>query len=89
MIHYASPDYWRHYGRLPSHARATADKCYALLKADATHPSLNLKKIGELWSVRAGIHYRALGIDAPVGEAGILWFWIGHHSVYDRLIGNQ
>ena len=86
LNHFASADYWPLYRHLPAHVRETADKCFALLKSDSGHPSLHLKKIGDLWSVRAGIHYRALGIDAPGRENGILWFWIGPHAEYDRLI---
>jgi hypothetical protein len=54
-----------------------------LLKPHARHPSLHLKRIDELWSVRVGNHYRALGIDAP---DGIQWIWIGSHADYDRMI---
>jgi hypothetical protein len=37
------------------------------MKADPRHPSLQLKRIEELWSVRVGLHYRAIGIDASGG----------------------
>jgi len=84
--HFTSPDYWTLYRGLPSHVRQTADKHFALLKSDPKHPSLHLKKIGNLWSVRVGIHYRAVGMDTAAEERGILWFWIGSHAEYDRLI---
>jgi hypothetical protein len=29
------------------------------------------------------MHYRALGVSV---ETGIVWFWIGTHAEYDRLI---
>jgi hypothetical protein len=86
LNHFTSPDYWPLYDRLPSHVRETADKYFTLLRTDPMHPSLHLKKIGDLWSVRAGIHYRAVGMDAPGQERGILWFWIGSHAKYDRFI---
>jgi hypothetical protein len=86
LTHFTAPDFWSLYHRLPAHVRDAADKCFTLLKSDPRHPSLHFKKIGDLWSVRAGIHYRALGMDAPGCENGILWFWIGPHSEYDRLI---
>jgi hypothetical protein len=82
--HYASPRFWTLYRALPEHIRDLADKNYALLKANPRHPSLSLKKIGELWSVRLGMHYRALGVDA---EDGIYWIWIGTHAEYDKLVG--
>lgn len=47
-------------------------------------PSLQLKRVGRFWSCRVGLHHRTLGIDV---EGGILWFWIGDHTEYDRLVG--
>jgi len=81
--HLASPRFWRHYRLLPENVRNLANKNFELLKADPHHPSLHLKKVGELWSVRVGAHYRALGL-ARLDE--IVWFWIGSHAEYDRLI---
>ncbi|MFO0874242.1 MAG: hypothetical protein U0575_09760 [Phycisphaerales bacterium] len=60
-----------------------ANRCFATLKSNASHPSLQLKRVGRYWSVRVGLHYRAVGIDAP---DGIVWFWIGRHSRYDSII---
>jgi hypothetical protein len=37
-----------------------------------------------MYSVRVGLHYRALGI--PVTE-GVHWFWIGSHAEYEKLVG--
>jgi len=36
-----------------------------------------------MWSVRIGIHYRATAVEYG---SDIIWFWIGHHSEYDRII---
>ena len=83
MTHHASVRFWALYRDLPREVRALADKNYELLKADPAHPSLHFKRIGLLWSVRIGLHYRALGHDVP---AGIQWFWIGTHADYDRII---
>jgi len=58
-----------------------ADKQFELLETNPNHRSLRFKKIGELWSVRIGVRYRALGVDV---EGGILWFWIGTHADYDK-----
>ena len=83
MKHLASPRFWRHYHSLPEAIRNLADKNFELLKADPHHPSLHFKKIGQLWSVRVGVHYRALGLDN--GDS-IVWFWIGSHADYDKLV---
>ena len=82
MRHYASSSFWKQFGALPEEVRKLAEKNYRLLKSDERHPSLNLKKIDDVWSVRVGLHYRALGVDA---SDGILWFWIGSHADYDTI----
>ena len=68
---------------MPPSVQSVADKNFQILKADPFHPSLHFKKIGDYWSVRAGLEYRALG---KRHESVMLWFWIGHHGEYDRLI---
>ena len=83
MRHFASPAFWQAYENLPSHIQELADKNYSFLKDDPKHPSLHLKKVGDYWSVRVGIRYRALAVDI---EEGLLWFWIGSHADYDRLV---
>jgi len=55
------------YSELPAEIQELANKNYQLLKENPHHPSLQLKRIEELWSVRVGKHYRAIGIDAPDG----------------------
>lgn len=82
MNHFADPDFWFHYRQLPDSIRVLADKNFALLKTDPRHSSLRFKKIGVLYSARIGLHYRAL---ARERRDGFQWFWIGHHSTYDRL----
>lgn len=83
MNHHASPRFWARYNALPQDVRRLADATYDLLKKDQRHPSLHLKKVGRFWSVRIGLHYRALAVE----EADeVVWFWIGHHSEYDRLV---
>lgn len=85
MKHYASRAFWQCYERLPARARGLADKNFDLLRSNPTHPSLHFKKVGRFRSVRVGMRYRALGVEVP---EGILWFWIGTHNEYDKLIGN-
>jgi hypothetical protein len=82
--HSATPDFWACYRALPSAVRDLADKSFSLLKTNQHHPSLHLKQIGKFWSVRVGLHHRALGIGV---DDGLVWFWIGSHSDYDKLVG--
>jgi len=83
MRHFASPAFWQVYAKLPETVRALADKNYALLKENPQHPSLKLKKVGRYWSVRVGLHYRALAVE---NDGDLIWFWIGSHAEYDALI---
>jgi hypothetical protein len=84
--HYTHPEFWKCYERLRPELRAAADKSYEQLKSDPKHPSLHFKKIGRYWTVRVGISHRALAIEA---EDGYVWFWIGGHNEYDRIVDAQ
>ncbi len=83
MIHFASPSFWSAYELLPLSVQKVADRNYILLKENTRHPSLHFKKITKYRSVRIGIHYRALAIEV---KDDLLWFWIGSHAEYDKLI---
>jgi hypothetical protein len=41
---------------------------------------------GNYWSVRIGLGHRALALEH---QGDLIWFWIGDHGEYDRLIQNQ
>jgi hypothetical protein len=86
MRYFTSPSFWELYKALPTSVQSLADKNFGLLKADPHHPSLQLKKAGKYYSVRVGLKYRAVGIEI---EEGLLWFWIGTHADYDKLIALQ
>jgi len=81
--HFASPEFWFCYRQLPFEIIELADKNFELLKQNPRHPSLRLKKIGVFYTVRVGLHYRAIAKERP---EGLMWFWIGHHAVYDLLV---
>ena len=83
MSHFATPGFWFHYRQLPDPIRELADKCFQQLRNDSAHPSLRFKKVGKLSSARVGLRYRAL---ARERHDGVVWFWIGRHDEYVRLI---
>jgi hypothetical protein len=83
MKHFASRAFWEAYAGLPEQVRALADKTYVLLKENPQHPSLHFKKVGRFWSVRVGLRYRALAVEA---DGNLIWFWIGSHTDYDALV---
>jgi hypothetical protein len=81
--HHASPDFWLCYRSLPASLQELADKSFRLLKDDPKHPSLHFKKLGRFWSARVGLHHRAIAVETA---DGLVWFWIGAHAEYDRLV---
>ena len=83
MIHKTTPEFWSQYDKLPNEIKAKADKAFNLLKNNSNHPSLHLKKIKIYYSARIDIKYRVLGIEI---QEGILWFWIGTHTEYDKIV---
>jgi hypothetical protein len=81
--HHATTRFWACYEKLPAVIRDLADANFSLLKENPRHPSLHLKKINRVWSARIGRRYRALAVED--GE-NLVWFWIGTHAEYDKLI---
>jgi hypothetical protein len=54
--------------------------------SDPEHPSLKFKKLppyADIWSVRITVNYRAIG--RWRGDV-MLWFFIGTHADYDKVI---
>lgn len=84
MNYFASRDFWHGYNSLPAEIQKLADKNFALLQSDPTHPSLHFKKVGRFRSARVGLQHRTLAVEV---EDGLLWFWIGKHAEYERIIG--
>lgn len=83
MTHRATETFWKHYQHLPAAIQRLADKNFALLQRNPRHPSLQLKRVGEGWSARVGLDYRALALQ---DDAGFVWVWIGPHNEYDKLL---
>jgi len=83
LKHFTSPSFWGCYNKLPTTIQALADKNFDILKSDAQHPSLHLKKVGRYWSAKVGRKYRTLTVET---EKGLIWFWIGAHPEYEKLI---
>jgi hypothetical protein len=79
-------DFWKLYNALPEDVQHKADKAYALWRIDPQGHGLYFKRVGRkrpVYSVRIGLDYRAIGL--LEGDT-IIWFWIGPHDVYERLL---
>lgn len=83
MKHYAARRFWNCYNQLPAEIQKLSDAAYETLKSNPRHPSLHPKNVGKFWSVRVGLHYRALAVS---DQSDLVWIWIGHHAECDRLI---
>ena len=75
------------YESLPESIQREADEAYRRFAENPNHPGLNFERIkgtkAPLYSARVGRRHRALaGRD---GETWV-WFWIGSHSEYDKLL---
>ena len=83
MKHFANPSFWECYRKLTSLIQQLVDENFKLLKRNPRHPSLHLKKVNRYWSARVGIKHRAVAVEI---DEGLVWFWIGTHTEYDKLI---
>lgn len=74
------------FAELPDHIRRRARTAYRLFRDNPQHPSLRFKQIHAarpIYSPRVGLGYRALAVlDGDV----VVWFRIGTHADYDRLL---
>ena len=82
-MHRTTPRFWRCLSNLEEGAQKLAHKNFKLLKENPQHPSLHFKKVGNYWSVRVGLHYRALAVE---DGNDFIWVWIGSHAEYDKLV---
>jgi len=58
-------------------------KQYRLWLQDPHHPSLQFKKVAGYWAAGVTDDHRALGI---LDGDTVIWFWIGTHDEYERLL---
>ena len=71
---------------LPPIIKIQARESYHQFKLNPYHPSLQFKRIHSskpIYSVRVNIDYRAVGV---IKHDEIIWFWIGSHNVYEKII---
>jgi hypothetical protein len=79
--------FWRLFRDLPADVQRDAERAYRLFQANPSHPGLQFKKLEEgeddIYLARIGLGYRALAV---VKGSRIVWYWIGDHADYDRLM---
>ena len=86
MISHTTKRFRTAFQKLPKKIQVKAKKVYKIWKENPEYPSLWFKKVHStkpIYSVRIDLDYRAIGI--MTGDT-VVWFWIGSHSDYNRLL---
>ena len=86
MISHINDDFRELFAKLPAHIQGLARKNYKLWKRDPFHHSLQFKQVHPtvpIWSVRVARGWRAVGWRE---NDVIIWYWIGSHGDYDKLL---
>jgi hypothetical protein len=82
----ATRRFWRLFADLPLDVQRDAKRPYRILQNNPGHPGLHFKKLegdDDIYSARIGLAYRALAV---VNGDRVVWYWIGSHDDYDRLV---
>ena len=74
------------FANLPKQVQDQTRIAYRQFKEDPGYPSLRFKKVHPelpIYSARISRNYRAVG---QLDKDTVIWFWIGSHAEYDRLL---
>lgn len=86
MISHTTKRFREAFAELPSHVQRKAREAYQLWQQNPQHPGLQFKQVHTrepIYSVRVGIGWRAVGVKS---DDTMVWFWIGSHADYDKLL---
>ena len=86
MISHLARRFRKQYKDLPEQIQKQARQVYRQFQNDPYYPGLRFKRIHSsepIYSVRITQDYRAVGIQQ---KDEIIWFWIGSHSDYNKLL---
>ena len=74
--------------QLPKQVQKQTRQAYKLFQQNPQHPSLRFKKVHSnlpIYSARISKNYRAIGqLDGDT----VIWFWVGTHAQYDKLLSS-
>lgn len=73
---------------LPDHVRQQSREAYRLFQQNPSHPGQRFKQVHSnppIYSARVGISFRAVGV---LDEDTVIWYWIGSHADYDKLLAH-
>ena len=74
------------FANLPKQVQEQTRVAYRQFKEDPSYPSLRFKKVHPelpIYSARINKNYRAVG---QLDKDTVIWFWVGSHTDYDKLL---
>jgi len=83
---HTTAEFRKAFDSLPKSIQKQARAAYRLFQSNPQHPSLRFKRIHNkqpIYSARINRGYRAVGV---LDGEEIVWFWIGDHKDYERMI---
>ncbi len=86
MTSHTTVRFRKNFQALPSDVKRRTKKAYRFWKQNPYHKSLHFKQIHKhkpIYSVRMALGWRAIGLK---DGGNMIWFWIGSHAEYDKLI---
>ncbi len=86
MNSHTTKGFWKLHDTLPEQVQRQAKTAYRRFEEDPFHASLQFKQVHDtkpIYSARISRDYRTVGVK---NEDEIVWFWIGSHSDYDKLL---
>jgi len=86
VISHVTKKFRKAFQALPLSAQRQAREVYRVWKQDPYNQVFHFKQIHQskpIYSIRIGAGHRALGLK----RGGLMvWFWIGSHAEYDRIM---
>jgi hypothetical protein len=79
--------FWKCFDAMPHDIQELATKAYRLWRENPAHPGLRFKMVHStlpIYSIRISGGFRAVGVRAA--DDMIVWYWIGTHAEYERII---
>jgi hypothetical protein len=74
------------FAALPRKVRKQARDAYRLFLRNPAHPGLHFKRVLDdppTYSARVSLNYRAVAV---LDGDTVVWYWIGTHADYDKLL---
>lgn len=79
-------EFRKSFAALPKQVQEQTREAYRQFKENPSYPSLRFKKVHPelpIYSARISNNYRAVG---QLDGNTVIWFWVGSHAEYDRLL---